>query len=917
MAETKKLFLLDAYALIFRAYYAFIKNPMFNSQKLNTSAIYGFLNTLDEVLRTEKPTHCAVVFDPPTPTFRNEMYALYKANRQATPADIKLAVPFIKRIIEGFNIPVISVDGFEADDTIGTLAKMAEKEGFTVYMMTPDKDYCQLVSENIFIYKPRKGGAEAEIWGVKEVLKSFEVKKPEQVIEVLAMWGDTADNVPGIPGIGEKIAKEIVSKYGGLDGLYKNTHHLKGKQQQNVIAFKEQAYLSKKLVTIELNVPVEFNAAQYRLTSINKDLLKEVFSELEFTTIANRILNNPPFNEIEENQQVVEIFNDFSPIKTIDDVEHFYFEITKPEELQEIVNEFSKEKMFCFDTETTGLSVIEDQVIGISLSKQRAKAYYIPISANKSESNIILNILKPLLENENILKIGQNIKFDIQMLKKHGIEVKGKLFDTMIAHYLLFPDLKHNMDFLSEKYLHYKPVSIETLIGKKGKDQLNMREANHEKVVEYACEDADVTLQLKEVFEKMLLKEDLLELFHNIEMPLVYVLADMEYTGVTIDNNALSIFAEELKIRIIETEKIIFSLAGCEFNINSPKQLGEILFEKLKITDNFKKTKTGQYSTGEPELVKLKDKHEIIGKILEYRSLTKLLSTYVEALPKLIHKKTNKIHTSYNQAVTTTGRLSSNNPNLQNIPIKTEDGREIRKAFCASADDLVILSADYSQIELRLMAHLSNDSNMIDAFIACEDIHAATAAKIYNVDLKDVSRTQRANAKSANFGIIYGISAFGLAENLSISRTEAKQLIDGYFNTYPAVKDYMNKSVETARKQTFVKTLFGRKRWLADITSQNSFVRSFAERNAINAPIQGTAADIIKIAMIKIFNILNEKQFQTKMIMQVHDELVFEIPKNELEQVKPIIVAEMQNAAKLNVPLTVEAAYGSNWLDAH
>lgn len=917
----KKLFLLDAYALIYRAYYAFIKNPRINSKGLNTSAIYGFINTLDEILKNEKPTHIAVVFDPNTPTFRHEMYPDYKAQRPPTPEGIKDAVPYIKEILRGFNIPSIVVDGYEADDTIGTMAKMAEKEGFTVYMMTPDKDYCQLVSENIKLYKPTRSRKPAEVWGLSEVKANYSIEKPEQFIEILTLWGDTSDNIPGVPGVGEKTAIKLISKYKTIEGVYKNINKLKGKQKENILKSKELLEISRKLVTIALDVPVKFNEDELKLKPYDKEALIKTFTELEFKSVINRLFPSET-QTVQTNlfgQAEIPIQQSHEPnmFKTINDIAKNYHLIDNTIDLKKLIEQLQQQPELCFDTETTSLNTHDAELVGIAFSTKKDEAFFVFIPEIKEHTTEYIELLKPLLENEQIAKIGQNLKYDIEVLKNYNIQVKGKIIDTMLAHYLLHPEQKHNLDSLSEKYLNYQPVSIETLIGKKGKQQLSMRAVKKEKLKDYACEDADLTLQLKTIFIPKLKQENLLNLFDTIENPLVYVLADMEYTGVKIDTETLKKYAKELTKKITQIEKEIIEMAGVSFNIASPKQLGEVLFDKMKIVENAKKTKTKQYSTSEQELQKIADKHPIITKILEYRSYKKLLSTYVESLPELINKKTEKIHTSYNQAVTTTGRLTSTHPNLQNIPIKTQDGREIRKAFIPSDENYQLLSADYSQIELRLMAHFCNDENMRHAFQNKLDIHTATASKIFNVSETEVTKEMRSKAKSANFGIIYGISAFGLSQNLNVSRSEAKELIDNYFKSYPKIKEYIDQQIQNAREKGYVETLSGRKRNLPDINSQNSLVRGIAERNAINAPIQGTAADIIKIAMINVYKEFTRQKLQSKLIMQVHDELIVNAHKNEIETVSEIIKNCMENAYQLNVPLTIEMGVGKNWLEAH
>jgi DNA polymerase-1 len=922
----KKLFLIDAYSLIFRAYYAFINNPRVNSKGKNTSAIFGFTNSLNEILKKEQPTHIAVVFDPPGGSFRKEIYPEYKANRSATPEDILFAVPYIKQIIEGFNIPVIEIPNFEADDTIGTLAKKAEKEGFTVYMMTPDKDYGQLVSENIFMYKPGRKGGEVEIVGVKEICEKYGIKSPEQVIDILALWGDTADNVPGVPSVGEQTAAKLIAQFGSVEKLIANISLLKGKQKENMIASKDIMRLAKKLVTIPLDVPVELDADLMKRKPIDKEKLEKVFAELEFRTLAtqifgahqnitsetNSIQNDNSKNETSDSEGT-QTSNNF---KTIKDVKHEYYLVQNDEEIKNLISALLKQKEFCFDTETTGLDFHSSKVVGIAFSYEANKAYYVNLPNDDEKTLQIIEKFREVFENPNILKVGQNIKFDIQMLKAYGIDVKGPFFDTMLAHYLLQPEQQHNFNFLARKFLNYSPVEIEELIGAKGKDQKNMRDVNPELIKEYSGEDADITLQLKYILEEELKKVNLYEVAIDIEMPLAPVLADIEFSGVRLDKEFLNEYSVKLLEKLKEYEKQIYQMAGSEFNISSPKQLGEILFDKMKIITNPTKTKTGQYATGEPELQKLQSKHEIIDIILNYRQLQKLQNTYVDSLPKLVSLNTQKLHTSFNQAVTATGRLSSTNPNLQNIPIRTAEGREIRKAFVASEGN-VILSADYSQIELRLIAAMSEDENMINDFKQGADIHSATAAKIFSLPISEVTKEMRSQAKSANFGIIYGISAFGLAQNLNISRSDAKNLIDNYFKSYPKVKQYMDSQVAFARDKEYVQTYFGRRRYLADINSRNAVVRGVAERNAINAPIQGTAADIIKLAMIKIYEKIQDQKLKTKMILQVHDELVFDCIPEELEVVKQLVKNEMENAAQLSVPLIVEIGTGNNWLEAH
>ena len=853
----KKLFLFDAYALIFRAYYAFINRPIKNSKGFNTSAIFGFTNTLDEILRNEKPTHIAVVFDPPPPTFRHKLFKDYKATRLKTPEEIKLSVPYIKEIIRGFNIQVIEIEGYEADDVIGTLAKKAEKEGYTTYMMTSDKDYYQLVSDNIFIYKPRRSGGEAEIIGINEVNESFKVKDPKNVIDVLALWGDSSDNIPGIPGIGEKSAKSLMEKYTNISELYNHLDELKGKQKENIQKYKEQLELARQLVTIILDVPVDIGLKSLKIKEPDRNLLKKVFNELEFRTLTSRILNSDyravqkELFESEIEQEPGKKIKAFEDIKTVKN--YYYLVDTKPKR-QDLIKKLLLLKEFSFDTETTSLDVHEAELVGLSFSYKANEAYYVPVPSAREEARNLINEFKEVFSSDKIKKTGQNIKYDIQVLSNYDIKVKGNLFDTMIAHYLIQPDLKHNLQYLAENYLNYTPVHIEELIGRKGKAQQSMRSVDINIIKDYACEDADLTWQLYKILENELKANGLTELSQKIEMPLIRVLSDMEDSGFRLNTEDLNKYAEVLRNQIIDVEKEIFKLAGLEFNISSPKQLGEILFEKLNISGNVQKTKTKQYSTSEEVLVKFKDKHEIVSKVLDYRALKKLLSTYVDALPKLINSKTGKIHTSFEQAWVTTGRLSSKNPNMQNIPVRDERGREIRKSFIASGKDYILLSADYSQIELRLMAHLSRDEDMIEAFNKGEDIHAATAVKIYNVRPENVTSDMRRKAKTANFGIIYGISVFGLSQRLNIPRAEAKELIDNYFNTYNKVKDYMNRSIDLVKKKGYAETIFGRRRYLKDINSANAFIRGMAERNAINTPLQGSAADIIKLAMVNIHN---------------------------------------------------------------
>ena len=916
----QKLFLLDAYALIFRSYYAFINRPIKNSKGQNTSAIYGFTATLDELIRKENPDYIAVVFDYPGPNFRNILYPEYKANRMKTPEEIKTSVPYIKKVLEGYNIPVIEIDGYEADDVIGTIAKRGEEEGFRVFMMTPDKDYGQLVSDNIIMYKPAKSNNEAEILGKAEILNLYSIQDPVQVVDILALWGDASDNIPGAPGIGEKTAKELIVKYGTVENLFDHIHELKGKQRDSIEKNREQIILSKKLATLETHVPMEMDLEQFKRKPLNSAVLKSVFAELEFRTLANRILSQEKPAVTEQGvlfaSENLGNSSEISNRNTIHEVKHAYKCIENEEELKSLRDFLLTKDKVCFDTETTSLNTFEAELVGISFSVRAYEAWYIPVPPDRVQSLAILEILRPLFENEGIVKIGQNLKYDIQVLMQYGFVVKGTLFDTMIAHYLIQPELRHNMDYLSEVYLNYKPVAIEELIGKKGKGQLSMRDVKIEKICEYAAEDADVTWQLAERFEPELTKQGLAVLAANVEMPLIQVLADMERTGIKLNTIELNNYAEVLKKEITNLQDGIFTLAGMQFNIASPRQLGEILFEHLKIPARVKKTKTNQYPTGEEILQEIADQHDIIPKILDFRTLQKLLNTYVEALPALINPSTGRVHTSYEQAWVSTGRLSSKNPNLQNIPIRDERGREIRKAFIPRDENYVLLSADYSQIELRIMAHLCEDSNMIEAFRQNQDIHTATAAKIYNVSLSDVSREMRGRAKTANFGIIYGISSFGLSQRLHLTRQEATKLIEGYFNTYPYVRHYMNKNIEKAKANGYVETILGRRRYLPEIHSANALVRGMAERNAINAPIQGSAADIIKLAMVNIFNKI-QSGHRSKMILQVHDELVFDVYKPELEEIKGIVKYEMENAIALKVPLVVDIGTGNNWLEAH
>ena len=922
--EHKKLFLLDAYALIFRAYYAFIRAQIVNSKGLNTSAIYGFTATLEEILRAESPSHIAVVFDPPGPTFRHTKFPAYKANRDATPEEIKKSVPWIKKIIEAFNIPVIEVQGYEADDVIGTMAWKARDKGFEVYMMTPDKDFAQLVKDKVFMYKPRRSGKESEIIGTQEVKETFQVQDPRQVIDVLALWGDSSDNIPGAPGIGEKTAKKLISSYQTIENLFEHTDDLKGRVQESILQNKEQIELSKDLATIRLDVPVEFDENKLLFEGAKKDELVNLFQELEFKTLATRVLSAITNKKEPSGMEQGSLFQDqgsetgtISNLTTLKDIEHTYHCADSPALIEDLINELIKQPVFCFDTETTSINAIDAELVGMAFSWNKNQGWYVPVPGNRENALAVVEKFRNVLENENSLIIGQNLKYDMQVMRNYGIKFKGHVFDTMIAHYLLQPEQKHNLDYLAEVYLDYRTIHTEELIGKKGSKQGNMRDVPIERLVDYACEDTDVTWQLYHILKDELKQNGFNSLAEKIEFPLISVLCAMEENGVMLDKEALRQFAVELEAALLELRDSIYELSGEEFNISSPKQLGEILFDKLKISSDAKKTKTKQYSTGEEVLVRLKDKHPVVGKVLEFRSLKKLLSTYVDTLPKMINPRTGFIHTSYNQAVAATGRLSSNNPNLQNIPIREEKGREIRKSFIPRRDENVLLSADYSQIELRLMAHMSQDPLMIDAFQKGEDIHTATASKIFEVPPEKVTKEQRGKAKTANFGIIYGISAFGLAQRMNIPRTDAKQLIDSYFNTYARVRKYMDEMIQSAREKGYVETMLGRRRYLRDILSRNAVVRGFAERNAINAPIQGSAADIIKIAMIRIQEILYKNNYRTKMILQVHDELVFDVYKKELDEVKQMIIREMENAYSLSVPLIVDFGTGNNWLEAH
>ena len=949
----KKLFLLDAFALVFRAYYALIRNPRITSKGRNTNAQFGFTNTIIELINNQKPTHMAVCFDTHAPTERHTDFADYKANRQETPEDILSAVPDIKRIIEGLNIPVIAIDGYEADDVIGALAKMAEKEGYEVYMVTPDKDYGQLVSENIKIYKPPYQGGKFEILGPKEVCAKWDIENVEQVIDILGMMGDAVDNIPGIKGVGEKTAAKLLKEYGTLENVLANADNIKGSVGEKVRAGKEVAIMSKKLATIITNVPVEFHEENFLIKEMNKEALKEIFAELEFKTLGKRILGDDvdvtaevwnhtaePKSKKTETAQM-DLFgniieqpetptavanpagglqeNILSADKNINNTPHTYVLVDTDEKINEIIPILKSAVEICFDTETTGIDANDAELVGLSFSVNPGEGYYVPCPADEAETKKILQQFAPLFTNEKITWIGQNIKYDMLMLKWYGFELLGNTFDTMLAHYVIEPDGKRNMDALAEKYLGYATVHIEELIGKKGKGQGNMRDVEPEKIKDYAAEDADITLQLKNIFLPQLKEREVEKVFYEVENPLVKVLTAMEFEGIRIDEGFLNDYSKELEKEAKAAEESVYKQAGVRFNLASPKQLGEVLFDKMQIDPKAKKTKTGQYATGEDVLLKLASKNKIVDDILSFREFTKLKSTYVDALPLMINKKTGRVHTSYAQAVAVTGRLSSNNPNLQNIPIRTERGREIRKAFIPRDADHVLISADYSQIELRIVAAISGDINMCEAFKTGKDIHNATAAKVFNVDEKDVTKEMRYKAKSVNFGIIYGQGAFGLAENLGIPRSEAKEIIDNYKKQFPNIQKYMDDTINFAKENGYVQTLMGRKRWLKDINSANFTVRGFAERNAINSPIQGSAADMIKLAMIKIHHEFNKHNFRSKMLLQVHDELVFDAHKDEIEKIKPIILNCMQTALTLpnEVPTDAEIGVGENWLEAH
>ena len=930
MDSDNKLFLLDAYALIYRAYYAFIKNPRINSKGFNTSAILGFVNTLEEVLKKENPTHIGVAFDPSGPTFRHEAFEQYKAQREETPEAIRLSVPIIKDIIRAYRIPILEVSGYEADDVIGTLATEAGKQGIMTYMMTPDKDYGQLVSDKVFMYRPKHTGG-FEVMGIEEVKAKFDIQSPAQVIDMLGLMGDSSDNIPGCPGVGEKTAQKLIAEFGSIENLLEHTDQLKGALKTKVETNRELITFSKFLATIKIDVPIQLEMDKLVREDADENSLRSIFEELEFRTLIDRVLKKetpaplPLFPE-EGGAVQGDLFANFtgnepdeakkSNLETLESLNCNYQLIDTEEKRREIIQKLLTSKILSLDTETTGTEPMDAELVGMSFSIAENEAFYVPVPAGQEEALKIVNEFRPVFENENSLKVGQNIKYDMIVLKNYGADVKGPLFDTMIAHYVLQPELRHGMDYLAEIYLHYQTIHIDELIGPKGKNQKNMRDLDPKDVYRYACEDADVTLKLKNVLEEELKKNDAERLFYDIEMPLVPVLVNIERNGVLLDTEALKQSSAHFTAQMENIEKEIYELAGETFNIASPKQVGEVLFDKLKIVEKAKKTKTGQYVTSEEVLESLRHKHPVVEKILEHRGLKKLLGTYIDALPLLINPRTGRVHTSFNQTVTATGRLSSSNPNLQNIPIRDENGKEIRKAFIPD-EGCLFFSADYSQIELRIMAHLSEDKNMIDAFLSNHDIHAATAAKIYKIDLNDVGSDMRRKAKTANFGIIYGISVFGLAERMNVDRKEAKELIDGYFETYPGVKAYMDKSIQVAQEKGYVETIFHRKRFLPDINSRNAVVRGYAERNAINAPIQGSAADIIKVAMARIYQRFQAEGIQAKMILQVHDELNFSVPVNEKERVEEIVIEEMEKAYRMHVPLKADCGWGKNWLEAH
>ena len=932
MSDEKKLFLLDGHALVYRAHFAFINRPLINSKGVNTSAITGFTRTLWDLLRNEHPTHIAVAFDPDGPTFRHEMYEPYKANREEQPEDIAIAFPYIRQIVEGFKIPIVTVMGYEADDVIGTLAKKAEKEGYTTYMVTPDKDFGQLVTEHILLYKPSRQGNGVDIMGPKEICEKWNIDRTEQVIDILALQGDSVDNIPGVPGIGAKTAAKLLAKYDSVEGLLDHVDELKGKQQEKVRDHAGQARMSKELATIDINVPIDFDPNALKIDPMDRDALSELFKELEFRTLARSILGEEEASAKKDGQQG-SLFGGDSPVdvkaprlkkhsiasKNIENTEHEYFLVDTSEKRATLLEELLKQKEVCFDTETTNIDATQAELVGIAFSWKAHQGYYVPVPEDQKEAQQIVEEFRPFFENPDITKIAQNLKYDALVLRHYDVDIEGYYFDTMIAHYLLEPELRHNMDYLAETYLEYKPVPIENLIGKKGKNQKTMRDIEPGKVVDYAAEDADITFQLKEYLEPKLKEQEVLhDLYYKVESPLVRVLVDMEYEGINLDTSFLRKYAVELKEEIAQLEQKVHEEAGGEFNIGSPKQVGEVLFDKMGLPYKGRKTKSGQYSTSEDKLTDLAGDYPIVNEILNYRGLTKLLSTYVEALPRMVHPQTKRIHSSFNQALTATGRLSSNNPNLQNIPIRTEEGARVREAFIPRDEDHVLLAADYSQIELRLIAEISGDEAMVDAFQKGQDIHRATAARVFDVPYDEVTREQRYRAKTVNFSIIYGAGSTNLSRQLDIKRTEAKELIDQYFKQYSGLKKYMDDMVAHAREHGFVKTLIGRRRYLRDIKSKSSLARSNAERMAINSPIQGSAADMIKIAMVNVNNMLKAKEYHTKMILQVHDELIFDVPKDELEAVRPEIVELMKTALPdLKVPILVEAGAGNTWREAH
>ena len=922
----EKLFLLDAYALIYRAYYALIKSPRINSKGFNTSAILGFVNTLEDVLKKENPTHIGIAFDPAGPTFRHEAYPEYKAQREETPEVIRLSVPIIKDIIRAYRIPILEVPGYEADDVIGTLATEAGKRGITTYMMTPDKDYGQLVGENVFMYRPRHNDKAFEVMGVEEVKNKYAIQSPLQVIDLLGLMGDASDNIPGCPGVGEKTAQKLIAQFGNIENLLAHTDQLKGALRTKVEENRKQIEFSRFLATIKTDVPLPLDMDALKRESPDEEELRKIFQELEFRTLLERIFKEKPKETPAATPGQGDLFGFFTPettsepektnLATLHTLNFNYQLVDNEEKLSQLLQNIVTQSVLSLDTETTSTDPIRAELVGMSFSYAENQAFYVPVPADRSEAQKIVDRFRPVFENREIMKVGQNIKYDMLVLANYGVQLQGPLFDTMVAHYVLQPELRHNMDYLAEIYLNYQTIHIEELIGPKGKNQGNMRDLPPASVYEYACEDADVTLKLKNKLEKELDENNVRKLFEEIEMPLIPVLAYMERNGVRIDTEALKETSRHFTLRMKQIEEEVYQLAGTEFNIASPKQVGEVLFDRLKIVEKAKKTKTGQYVTSEEVLESLRGKHEVVGKILEHRGLKKLLGTYIDALPQLINPETGRIHTSFNQTVAATGRLSSSNPNLQNIPIRNEDGKEIRKAFIPD-DGCIFFSADYSQIELRIMAHLSGDPHMIEAFQKGQDIHAATASKIYKVPLEEETREQRSKAKTANFGIIYGISVFGLAERLNVDRKEAKELIDGYFENYPHVKEYMDESIRIARERGYIETIFKRKRYLPDINSRNAVVRGYAERNAINAPIQGSAADIIKVAMVRIYQRFLKEGIQSKMILQVHDELNFSVLPEEQEKVKQIVIEEMESAYKMKAPLLADSGWGQNWLEAH